>query len=667
MKIPFFSKKEKKEYFLGIFLKESQGIVMIFLRENDHLELLDREKFNYTNGWENLTNDVDESLYKLEKNLEIEINKTIIFVYSHLVDEKIGDIKPVYLQKIKQLTKALDLKPMGYIECYEAVNYYLQNENNSALTAILVEIDKTQVGIFSYIGGKIDSKIVLGRTDNIVADLTEGFEEIKKKNTLPSRIILYDSDNLDDTTTKILSHRWGSDYFIQIPKVDILSEDEVVNGLMKIFGEQIKTSSSTEVPVVETINEVTNFGFIVNEDVGEVKIDQTDTKINILPKTDWKAKAWSIMNKFPAIKINFSGKIFFIVGILIIIFSLFINEYYFHKAELTLYLPSQNINKDINLELEYRTSSSSASFSEAISTTGKQEVGDKARGQVTIHNFDDKEKVFTKGSILTASKLEFILDTDVKVASSSLTADGSAKLPGKNSGTVTASAIGIDGNLSKSQRFSFDGLSSSVYFAVNDSAFSGGTKKQIQTVSKKDQEELKTIIINKAKKEIPSIKVLPNEAIVSALSETNFNKMIYSKEIGEESSKLTLQATVSVTQYLYNKQTFLDKVLVLLKPDVRKEYSLEKEKISYTINKIKKEDSNLLSVNAGVSAKASMKILSDEIKNNIVGKNESKIKEILKSRYKIEGYNLNIGEPLPFLNNYLPFFTKNIIIKNSSL
>src|SRR3989339_1485930 len=266
MKIPFFSGKARKEFYLGIFLKEDQGIAMVFLMENGRLELVDREKFAYSNGWESLTNDVDEALYKLEKNLEIEIKKTIIFVYSHLVDEKIGDIKSVYLQKIKQLTKALDLKPMGYIQCLEAIIFYLQNEEENSLNAILIEIDKTQVGIFTYAGGKIESKKILGRTDEIIADLTEGFEEIKKKSILPARIILYDSNNLDDTATKILSHRWSSDFFVQIPKVDILSEDEVINGLMNIFGEQIKNEASSYVKTTEDRSKddkKENFGFIL--------------------------------------------------------------------------------------------------------------------------------------------------------------------------------------------------------------------------------------------------------------------------------------------------------------------------------------------------------------------------------------------------------------------
>ncbi|MFA6080870.1 MAG: hypothetical protein WC741_00500 [Patescibacteria group bacterium] len=662
MKIPFFSSKADKEFFLGIFLKENQGMVMIFLKENGRLELVDREKFSYTNGWENLTNDVDEALYKLEKNLDLEIKKTIIFVYSHLVDEKIGDIKSVYLQKIKQLIKALDLQPMGYIECFEAISFYLQNEDKISLNALLIEIDETQIGIFSYKGGKLDSKKVLGRTDNIIADLTEGFEEIKKISLLPARIILYDSGNLDDTATKILSHRWSGDFFAQIPKIDILSEDEVINGLMNIFGEQIKGTAPVKNEVTEKKGE--NFGFVINEDIGEKELP---TPKVILPKTDYINKFKKLTGGFLAnLKGNLSGKIFLIIGILTIMLGLFANEYFFHKARLTVYLPTQNLEKNVKVELDYRASSSSASFSETINTTGKQDIGDKARGQVTISNFDDKEKVFPKGSVLQAAKLNFILDAEIKVASSSLTADGSAKLPGKNTGAVTAAQIGPESNLPKSQRFAFDGLSSSTYFAVNETAFTGGSKKQIQTVSKKDQDDLKTVIMNKAKKEIPSIKVLPNEAVASSISEVTLSKIVFSKEVGEEGSKLTLQTTVDTTQYLYDKDSFLNKVMVLFKPEVKENYSIEKGNVSYKVNKIVKEE-DLLTIDAEVKAKAVIKVSTDGIKKSILGKNQSKVKQILKDQYKIDGYNLDITEPLPVLKNFLPLFLKNIILENSSL
>ena len=674
MKIPFFLNKKQKEFYLGIFLKEEQGIVMIFLKENDRLELVDREKFNYTNGWENLTNDVDEALYKLEKNLDLEIKKTIIFVYSHLVDEKMGDIKPVYLQKIKQLTKALDLKPMGYIECFEAISFYLQKEDKISLNAILIELDKTQIGIFSYKGGKIDIKKILSRTDDIIADLVEGFEEIKKKSMLPARIILYDSGSLDDTATKILSHRWSSDFFVQIPKVDILSEDEVINGLMNIFGEQIKNEASSYVKTTEDRSKddkKENFGFMINEDVGEKEIYQNK---NILPKTNWKNKIKDLTSKLLVIlprknqvnfKINFSGKIFMMTGVLIILLGLFVNEYFFHQAQLTVYLPTQVLEKNINLDIGYRLASASANFSETINTTGKQEIGEKARGQVTVYNSNlSSAEILSKGtSIISPNNLKYFLESEVKVASA--TGDASSPQPSTIKVTVVATEIGEGYNLTAGTKFTIEGKSNNL-LAKNDSALLGGSKKQVQTVSKKDQEDLKTSIVNKAKKEIPSIKVLPDEAIVSSLSATDFNKTIFSKEIGEESSKLTLQATVYTTQYLYSKKLFIDKILVSLKPEVKNDYRLEKENIAYTINKISKEDKSL-KVDAKIKAKAVINISTDEIKKGILGKNQSKIKEILKSQYKIDGYNLNINEPLPFLNNYLPFFLKNIILENSSL
>ena len=672
MNIPFFSNKKTKEFYLGIFFKENQGVVMIFLRENDRLELLDKEKFSYTNGWESLTNDVDEALYKLEKNLDVEIKKTIIFVYSHLVDDKIGDIKPIYLQKIKQIIKALDLKPLGYIECFEAISFYLQKEDQTSLTAILIEIDKTQVGIFTYKGGKVDSKKLIDKTDNIINDLEEGFQEIKKRSILPARIILYDSGNLDDTATKILSHRWGSDFFVQIPKVEILSEDEVINGLMGIFGQQIK--GETKVMQEEEVKKPKreNFGFIMNEDISEKEIVQNQ---NILPKTSWKNKFKEYFDKLPVIfqtknnskklKFSFSGKIFIIIGILIISAGLFINEYYFHTARVTIYLPIQQLEKISKIKTDYRVSSASADFSESIVTTGRQEVGDKAHGQITIYNSNlSSAETLSKGTlVISSNNLKFVLESEAKVASA--TGDASALQPSTTKVSVISEQIGEAYNLAANTKFDIEGKSKNL-MAKNESAFSGGSKKQIQTVAKKDQEGLKTIIINKAKKEIPSIKVLTDEAIASSLSEVDFGKIVFSNEVGEESNKLTIQSTVNTTQYLYNKKLFIDKILVLLTPDVKNGYKIEKENVVYTVDKISKEGKSL-TIDAKIKAKAVIKTSAKDIKDSLTGKNEPKIGEILKSQYKIDGYKLDISEPLPFLQNYLPFFSKNIILINSNL
>ena len=123
MQFPFFSKKIKKEsYYLGIFLKEEEGILLVIKQSLTGAFLQEKEKFNYSDGWENLANDIDEKLYRIEKKLDYQFSKTIFFVYSHLVDDKTGDIRKPYLQKIKDLVKNLGIEAIGYIECYEAIS-----------------------------------------------------------------------------------------------------------------------------------------------------------------------------------------------------------------------------------------------------------------------------------------------------------------------------------------------------------------------------------------------------------------------------------------------------------------------------------------------------------------------------------------------------------------
>lgn len=676
MNFPFFSKKSVKDYYLGIFLKENQGVIMIFSKEATGLELIDREKFNFTNGWENLVEDVDETLYKLEKNLDFEMKKTIFFVYSHLVDDKIGDIKSVYLQKIKQLVKALEFQALGYIECYEAIGYYLEKTEQISLTSILIEIDQSRLGIFVYKGGKLDAKLNLARTDNIIADLTEGLKEIKQKTILPARIILYDSGDLDDTATKIISHRWSGDLFVQIPKVDIIAEDEVINGLMGIFGEQLKVvaPAKREEKTVDERRET--FGFVLNGDVGKaapisVEREQINQSESGPPKNILAELTAKFMAMFPKpspknYRANLSGKILPIIGIVIIVAVFFVNEYFFHKAELTLFLPTQVMEKTAKVDVNYRIASASADFTESAVTTGRQDVGDKARGAITIHNFDDNPKTFAKDSVLSSGDYKFTLDADVTVPAASLTSDGSAKLPGKNTGAVTATAIGPGSNLAANQRFVFDGLSATTFFAVNDTALSGGTKKQIQTVSKKDQDGLKALILQKSKNSIPDIQVLPGEVIATSLSKVDFSKLNFSKEIGEEASNLTLKATVSATQYLYDRKAFIDQALPLFQSDVQSGFQLDANNIAYSSDKITLID-NSMEINSDIKAKAVIKIDTNDIKKSLVGKNQTSLRNILKDQFKIEGYNLTIKEPLPFLKNVMPFFSSNITLTSSSL
>ncbi len=672
MQFPFFSKKtQKQSYYLGIFLKEEEGILLVISQSLTGAIVQEKEKFNYSNGWENLSNDIDEILYRMEKKLDYQFSKTIFFVYSHLVDNKTGDIRKPYLQKIKDLVKNLEIEAVGYIECYEAVSSFLEDKEEIPLTAVLVELDKSQIGIFVYKGGKLSLKKVIAKTNNIALDLIKGFEDFKGKIILPARIILYDSHQLDSASSEIISHRWDEDYFVQVPRVDIFNEDQVVEGLVKAFYQQLRETKIDLNLNTENRKENSIMGFIIDEDIKNTNIVENKIikqGVNIFAKI--KNLIIGFFSKIkvnkPSVNINFSGKLLIFIGILTISVSLFLNEYFLHKVNIIVYLPSVKINKDLDIETNYKVVTSSATLSEEIMTTGKKDIGDPSTGSVTIHNFSDMEKIFSKGTILDVSSMKFLLNNEVKVASSTLAIDGSAKLPGKNTVSISASLIGPEGNLSKGQRFKVADLPVSTYFAINDAPLTGGTKKQIKTASTADQEELKKLILSKAEKNISQSTNTNNYEFVSKLTDINIDKISFSKEVGEEGDKINAKATTLTTKYEYDNQNINKKVFLLVKNSVQPGYILSEEMVSYKINKIEKKNS-ILKLNINAVGKSVKDVSKKEIVQLIKGSDVKKVETILKTKYNIQGFNIKLANPLPLLKNILPFFSNNINVNISSL
>lgn len=673
MKLPFFLNKAKKlDLYLGLFLKEEQGIALILVNNQGKFTIKEQEKFNYSNGWENLTDDIDEVLYRLEKKSgqnDSQLSKTIFFVYSHLVDEKTNDIKKPFLLKIKDLVKNLQLEALGYIECFEAVSSYLEKKEESPLTSVLLELDKHQLGLFVYRGGKISFKEIIGRTDNIVNDFIQAVGSLKGKMMLPSRIVLYDSGNIDDAAAKIISHHWGGEYFVQMPKIDILKEEEVIEGLINVFAGQIKSDTPDILP--RKTEPEQSFGFVIGEDFKQ----EEQVQPALMPEPTFQKANFNFngllarFKKFNLPKINLSfirGKVAVLFGAGIILISLFLNEYFFHKAQLTVYLPYQSISKTMESEVDFKTASVSANLSDEKPTTGKKEIGEKARGKVSIHNFDDSARTFSKGTELTSAGVKFLLDSEVKVASSSLAADGSAKLPGKISADITALELGPEGNLSKNQRFKFADLSESEYFAINDEALTGGSKREIRTVSEADQISLEKTIIEKAETETKPPSFSQDYEIVKILSETEIVDSNFSNEVGEESTVLKLTAKLDTIYYAYDNNELVDAIIKEVGGEIDKGYELNKENLEIRISDAEIKG-NSLDLNYKVNGNAIQKFDKDSLMKKISGISKKRLDELLKSEFKITGYDISIKESLPLLKNILPFFNRNITLKISHL
>ncbi len=691
MKFPFFSLKGSStpDSFFGLFLKEHKGIGYIFSGVEGKLTLLAKHEFSYSNGWDNLSQDVDEVLFKLENETKRRIEKTIFFVFSHLVDEISKEIKKPYLSKIKELTKSLEIKPIGYIECYDAVVDFIQKRENAPLTSILVELDDSNVDVFIYKGGhKISSHVVV-RTDNIIQDLHSVFDTMGRNTLLPNRVILYNSSNLVAESTKIISHRWSPDLFVQLPRVEILKEEDIVSGLTSVFEQQIYASAPPPATMPEAEEPKDVLGFVVGKDIRDMETAPPDGEpVSPVPVPAASRNPLAGITdavksvRLPAFRLSAGSALRYASvagGIAILIGVMFLFEFFLHKAQVRAVFSSTPIDKkvtkdavvggDVSGAITIRVATSSVIMKDVKVTTGKRDVGEKAQGEVTVYNFDDKEKTFSKGTVISVDNLEYALNDDVKVSASTLASDASAKLPGKAKVKVTANEIGTDSNIDKNKRFKIADLSTSEFFAMNDSGFSGGTKKTIKTVSKKDTEDLQASLLEKAKEQKKNeIYKTKDERVtlIDSLMEFDLDDVKFSKELGEEGDSLALSANV-VAKYYYFENSQIN---AMLKSEVEAEipsgYELQDKNFGYKVEGVKKDKDGDITMTVRLKAKATKKVDAEKMRAILRMKKTDEVADLLRSEFGAVSSIVEVNPNVPLLGGMLPLFGDNILLRIDS-
>jgi len=666
--LPFFKKKQKSSnYYLGLFLKENEGIAYAIEKTTSGLRVLSEEKFQYAEAWTHIVEDVDQVLVKLEKDVQAHFVDTIFFTYSDLIDHTTHQIKKHYLSRIKELVKNLELKALGYIECFEAVVHFMDKRDDMPLTSVLLELSERHVNVFVYKGGHSVFRKTIDRTPALVDDLSSVFTDAKAQNILlPSRIILYNSKDLDQESALILSHKWPSEVFIQLPKVEIMRPEEIRTGLVEVFELQLLDTAKTEVkkelPKEEAPKEV--MGFVVGEEV-----------VPKPPRISLFSRVTPFFNK---LKSSGFRNVSIFIGLALLFSALFLNEFFLHTAVLKIYLPSKSYGKELSLitstvggaEIAIKVATQGADLSQTSPTSGSREVGEKAKGDIMIYSFDDKPRSISKNTVLTSENLTFLTSQDIQVASASEAFVGGnlVKQPGKTKVEVVAQDIGQSYNLEKGKRLKVGDLTEAIYFGQVDASLSGGNKKTVKTVARADIDNLKDALLEKVtsseatlmKNDDSNLKPLMN------LTEVELTNVQSSKEIGEEADKITLSAKGEITYYLYNESEMKQVLIKQFADQIPSDYYLNPDKVSYKLVSSQKIDDNV-TIEIEAKVKATPEIASEDILQNTRFKSREELSVLLKEKYKVTGYDLNVKGPLPFFNNRVPLFSKNLIILFSSL
>lgn len=292
-----------------------------------------------------------------------------------------------------------------------------------------------------------------------------------------------------------------------------------------------------------------------------------------------------------SLRFSFNRSIFLAIGILVAVLAGISFAFWnLTKAEVKIFVQPLKIDKEFEFKasaneslvdsskmiIPARATEIEVSGERSAPVTGKKLVGDKATGEVIIYNRTEQVKNLAKGSVLKGpGGLKFVLNDEVKVASKTADLVNGVDRWGEAKVGVTAAEIGAQYNIAADSQLSFESVSSSSLLVKNPAAFSGGTSREIQAVSKEDRERLQKALAGelqeRAQGEIQASLSADDHLLVESITLKNKTDH-FSHEVGDEADSLSLQTKAIFTAELIKDEDFQTLVREVVSKDLSGEY-----------------------------------------------------------------------------------------------
>ncbi|HVZ58741.1 MAG TPA: baseplate J/gp47 family protein [Patescibacteria group bacterium] len=405
-----------------------------------------------------------------------------------------------------------------------------------------------------------------------------------------------------------------------------------------------------------------------------------EKKTNILSSMVSALTAVNPLKRLPTL--GGFNKWFLIIPVVLLLIIALGGLYLFSlKATVTLNMQTQGLQESIPITI--RTDSSndvtqkilaakevdtSVDGSMTTDATGQKEVGDKAKGTVTLYNSDASKKTLPAGTVLTSSNnIDFTLDKDTSVASATGDIFSGTK-PGTAQADVTAKDIGTESNLPSNTKFTVSGVNNVA--AKNDTAFSGGTKKEVTVVAKKDIDTLTTNLPKQLEDKARSAllgKADSGQTIVPEFTDVTMTKKSTDSNVGDQASKVTLKATVVFSTFEYSTADLQSLAKAELQGKYSQDQALSDKGVQAEITDIKPVKNNEADATLSIKAGLLPKLDQSTIVENIVGKSFTDAQSYLSTLPQVKSSDITLSPHIPFLPELLPRFSHNItVILNSN-
>ncbi len=356
----------------------------------------------------------------------------------------------------------------------------------------------------------------------------------------------------------------------------------------------------------------------------------------------------NVFTKFPKLR---GGALPLIIGAVIIIAIAAGLYYVLPRATVTVLVASQSVDESTVVSVDAsatvadpatkiipgKVQEQSVSGEKTIAVTGKKNVGDPAKGTVTIYNKVTTGKTFPKGTVLSTGSVAFTLDSDVSVASASESI-GSITF-GKANANVTARDIGPNGNVTASSEFTFANINSTQVSARNESAFTGGTSKQVTVVSRADQDALVKALtadlVTQAKQQL--LTVASGERLIDATVKTDVSEKVFDAELDQEAKELHGKVTVKVSGISISDGDIKAALSKLVEAKVPAGYTLAPEQTTVSVNNVTVKKDGTITLTAKLVAVALPQIDEAALKQSLAGRDVNSALAILKETKGVSG------------------------------
>ncbi|HSX18894.1 MAG TPA: hypothetical protein VLE91_02035 [Candidatus Saccharimonadales bacterium] len=431
-----------------------------------------------------------------------------------------------------------------------------------------------------------------------------------------------------------------------------------------------KETGQTEVPVPQKAPPQANeLGFVEGEDILLTKIEppkqpiQKDPDLeNIAPinpkQEEFKTDAQdaqippqlknhgpkkSLLSHLPISALsglfNFdptskSGKkilIAVVVLVLLVVGVTFVLGQTIAKAQITIKVNGQKLEKSFsakvtsgaaydknNAQIGGNIVSGNASGSQKAVATGSKKIGDSAKGPLTVYNWTNAEKDFTKGTgVISKNGVKFTLDGDVQVASRS------ASSPGQSTVNAVATEVGTGGNLDANQDFTFAQYDQLAYSATNPQAFTGGSERQATVVTQDDLDKLtKSLTDTLTQKAKDDLKNQANgQKIDDSATLVKVTKKQLDKNALDEAALVNLDMEIQVNVLTYSEDDLKKLISESYANEAADNLEIRPENVTFSDINIKRTGDQM-QLGGKFQANLVPKINEDDLKGQIAGKSE---------------------------------------------